>query len=197
MAHNQQKQQGKGVEDPEDSSESPPQDIDRNSLADFFDKNKLVDLLHYFPVDVTLGLFKATTEDDLLHEYAVDKPDDRERLMRAVTMAREQDEDEDHDDESDYDDHQQQQQAPLSAINPIKPPGSDFVFSLPRNFKLNRQLSEDTRLARRGSLGAAYSAHHLSVSTSHGSGETSNLLLVACTPLYNYYIANSALLTLA
>ncbi|XP_077981397.1 microtubule-associated serine/threonine-protein kinase 3-like isoform X2 [Glandiceps talaboti] len=149
---------------------------DRSSLVTYFEENGLADLLHHFPAVVTLGDFKATTEDDLLHEYSIQTQGDRERLMRAVNAAREADDDDDDEDditeeESDYDD---QQNTPEQSASP-KPPG-EFVFSLPRNFKLNRQLSEDARLTRRGSVGATLSAHHLSVSTSHGSGETSNLL---------------------
>ncbi|XP_070563871.1 microtubule-associated serine/threonine-protein kinase 3-like isoform X5 [Ptychodera flava] len=150
--------------------------FDRNSLGRFLKRNNLADLLHHFAEDFTLGDFKAMTEDDLQHEYGVIELSDRERLMRAVNKAREEEEaveDTNSDGEaSDYDDHEH---LPEPSASP-KPPGNEFIFSLPRNFKLSRQLSEDTRFARRGSLGAALSTHHLTVSTSHGSGETSNLL---------------------
>ena len=59
------------------------------SFQSFLHQNGLADLLQNFPLEFTMGNFRAVTEDDFL-DYDVKELENRARLMRAVNKAREE-----------------------------------------------------------------------------------------------------------
>nr|XP_054765269.1 uncharacterized protein LOC129272055 [Lytechinus pictus] len=70
------------------TSPTPPKPLTPFQL--FLHHNGLESYLRFFPVDFTLGHFRALTEDDLEDDYGVEKLPDRIKLMRAVHKAREE-----------------------------------------------------------------------------------------------------------
>ncbi|XP_078658257.1 microtubule-associated serine/threonine-protein kinase 2-like isoform X10 [Branchiostoma floridae x Branchiostoma belcheri] len=173
--------------------EGPPEETeektegDAESLSSFLTRQGLGKYADVFPAGTTLGDLRAMTEDDLQFEYRVTDPAGRERLARAIATARmeaeEQEEKETEREESDND------PPPAPPPPPPKPRElpQDFASTLPRNFKLARQLSSDDARSPRGrrdSLGGV-PVQHLGLERGltvphHGSGhylgESSNLL---------------------
>ena len=54
----------------------------------FLERRGVADCVHYFPEDMTLGLFRKTTPRELMLHYNVTDPRDRERLLRIAEHAK-------------------------------------------------------------------------------------------------------------
>ncbi|XP_066298566.1 microtubule-associated serine/threonine-protein kinase 3-like isoform X1 [Branchiostoma lanceolatum] len=173
--------------------EGPPEEEtekregDDESLASFLTRQELGKYADVFPTGTTLGDLRAMTEDDLQYEYRVTDPAGRERLARAIATARmEAEEQEETETEREESDNEPAPPPPPPPPKPRELP-QDFASTLPRNFKLARQLSSDDARSPRGrrdSLGGV-PVQHLGLERGltvphHGSGhllgESSNLL---------------------
>ncbi|CAH1775457.1 unnamed protein product [Owenia fusiformis] len=168
-------------------------------FVDFMESQNLLKYIHFFPPGMTLGYFRALTEDDLFDDYNVlDRPV-RIKLMRAVGHARLEDDFTDTEAESDYGTSSSPILSPNpgSNSNPFKQARDDTHsgggISLARSRLLHRTLSvEDARHKRRGSmpvsptagqmshlsqsLGLVHMAQAGGSSSSSGREETSNLV---------------------
>ncbi|XP_064607018.1 microtubule-associated serine/threonine-protein kinase 3-like isoform X3 [Liolophura sinensis] len=151
------------------------------AFVEFLKRCNLSPCLQYFPSRMSLKMFRATTEDDLVDLYQIEDPQLRERLMRAVNMAREEDET---DTESDC--------GPVATPSPLQSPlPRKSREELPFGFhcslrRLQRTLSEDTKRHRRDSMGSQSSLHMHTPHLSHTVGalvEPTNLMRMRGTLL--------------
>ncbi|KAJ8040395.1 hypothetical protein HOLleu_14675 [Holothuria leucospilota] len=67
--------------------------IERSDFENFFFEKGISSLIHFFPKNFNLEKFRALTEDDLQDDYRVEDAEDRQRLMRAINLCREEEDD--------------------------------------------------------------------------------------------------------
>ncbi|XP_071952251.1 microtubule-associated serine/threonine-protein kinase 3-like isoform X3 [Antedon mediterranea] len=154
-----------------------PPSSPRKFLVAFLCRHHLEDCIRFFANDYTIDDFRALTEDDL-EDIGITCAKTREKLMRSVSAAREEfDENEqsvqDEDSESDFDDELHAVEAQTKHLS------AGLANSIPRNLRLGRPLSVDeTKCARRGSLGMGSSlSHSVNVNASFQNSTTNALIL--------------------